>query len=233
MVRARNESIRVRASEPLRRSSSSLDLFFRSSRIRSASSGVVRLMSISRMRSLSSSSAFGTPGTGRAAAARAGGAPLSAGLPPRVSSSCSSDARMSARAGDHRGRQTGQPRDLDAVAAIGSAGENLVQEDDVVFPLARRDVEVDDAAEGVGEVGELVIVRGEERLRPRAGLVAMCSATAHAMLKPSNVAVPRPISSSTTRLFEVAPLRMCAVSCISTMNVDCPRAMLSDAPTRA
>ena len=61
----------------------------------------------------------------------------------------------------------------------------------------------------------------------------MNSATAHAMLKPSNVAVPRPISSSTTKLFEVAPLRMCDVSCISTMKVDWPRAMLSEAPTRA
>ena len=55
----------------------------------------------------------------------------------------------------------------------------------------------------------------------------MYSATAHAMLRPSKVAVPRPISSSTTRLREVAPFRMCAVSCISTMNVDWPRAMLS------
>jgi hypothetical protein len=53
------------------------------------------------------------------------------------------------------------------------------------------------------------------------------------MLRPSNVAVPRPISSSTTRLLDVARWRMLAVSCISTMNVDCPRAMLSEAPTRA
>jgi hypothetical protein len=53
------------------------------------------------------------------------------------------------------------------------------------------------------------------------------------MLRPSKVAVPRPISSSTTRLLDVAPFRMCAVSCISTMKVDWPRAMLSEAPTRA
>ena len=48
----------------------------------------------------------------------------------------------------------------------------------------------------------------------------MYSATAQAMLMPSNVAVPRPISSRTTRLFEVAVWRMRAVSRISTMNVE-------------
>ena len=53
------------------------------------------------------------------------------------------------------------------------------------------------------------------------------------MLSPSKVEVPRPISSRTTRLRDVAVCRMLAVSCISTMNVDCPRAMLSDAPTLA
>ena len=53
------------------------------------------------------------------------------------------------------------------------------------------------------------------------------------MLSPSKVDVPRPISSSTTRLRDVAWCRMFAVSCISAMNVDWPRAMLSDAPTRA
>ena len=62
---------------------------------------------------------------------------------------------------------------------------------------------------------------------------ARCSATAQARLRPSNVDVPRPISSRMTRLREVAQCRMFAVSCISTMNVDWPRAMLSDAPTRA
>ncbi len=53
------------------------------------------------------------------------------------------------------------------------------------------------------------------------------------MLRPSKVEVPRPISSSTTRLRDEAVCRMLAVSCISTMKVDWPRAMLSDAPTRA
>jgi len=40
------------------------------------------------------------------------------------------------------------------------------------------------------------------------------------MLKPSNVEVPRPISSSTTRLRDEALWRMLAVSCISTMKVE-------------
>ena len=103
----------------------------------------------------------------------------------------------------------------------------------VVFPLAGRDMEIDDAAKGVGEIRELVVVRGEERLRPRSRI--RCNITRHRPrdAQAVEVAVPRSISSRTTRLFDVAPLRICAVSCISTMNVDCPRAMLSDAPTRA
>src|SRR5262245_60926663 len=52
-----------------------------------------------------------------------------------------------ARARNHRRRQPREPRHLDAVAAIRSAGENLVQEDDVVLPLPRRDVIIDDPAE--------------------------------------------------------------------------------------
>ena len=59
-----------------------------------------------------------------------------------------------------------------------------------------------------------------------------CSATAQAMDSPSKVDVPRPISSSTTRLRSVAWWRMAAVSAISTMNVDWPRARSSEAPTR-
>ena len=45
------------------------------------------------------------------------------------------------------------------------------------------------------------------------------STTAHAMLRPSNVLVPRPISSRITRLSLVAYFRICATSFISTMNV--------------
>ena len=56
---------------------------------------------------------------------------------------------------------------------------------------------------------------------------------AQASETPSNVLVPRPISSRMTRLCGVALLRMLAVSVISTMNVLWPRLSSSVAPTRA
>ena len=52
------------------------------------------------------------------------------------------------------------------------------------------------------------------------------------MLMPSNVEVPRPISSKITRLFAVAYWRISATSVISTIKVDCPAAKSSEAPTR-
>ena len=55
---------------------------------------------------------------------------------------------------------------------------------------------------------------------------------AHASDKPSKVAVPRPTSSRITNDRGVAWWRMLAVSVISTMKVDSPRANMSDAPTR-
>jgi hypothetical protein len=75
-----------------------------------------------------------------------------------------------------------------------------------------------------------VVVGGEEGAR--ADLSCRCSATLQAMLRPSKVLVPRPISSRMTRLRSVALLRMLAVSFISTMKVDWPRARSSLAPTR-
>src|SRR5437764_880852 len=50
------------------------------------------------------------------------------------------------------------------------------------------------------------------------------SMMAQASERPSNVAVPRPTSSRMISERSVALLRMFAVSCISTMNVDSPRA---------
>src|SRR5919108_749881 len=64
------------------------------------------------------------------------------------------------------------------------------------------------------------------------GRSCSASTTAHAMARPSNVEVPRPTSSSSTRLRDVRLLRIDAVSTISTRNVDWPRARLSWAPTR-
>ena len=52
------------------------------------------------------------------------------------------------------------------------------------------------------------------------------------MAMPSNVLVPRPTSSSTTRLRRVAERTMVAASIISTMNVLRPAAMSSCAPMR-
>ena len=58
------------------------------------------------------------------------------------------------------------------------------------------------------------------------------SRTAQAMARPSSVAVPRPISSTTTRERGPAWCRIAAVSVISTMKVERPRARSSAAPTR-
>ena len=55
---------------------------------------------------------------------------------------------------------------------------------------------------------------------------------AHAMLMPSYVLVPRPISSRRTRERSDRLCRMDAVSFISTMKVDSPALRLSEAPTR-
>ena len=64
--------------------------------------------------------------------------------------------------------------------------------------------------------------------------IAECSAssTAQAIARPSSVAVPRPISSTTTSERGPAWCRMAAVSVISTMKVERPRARSSAAPTR-
>ena len=58
-------------------------------------------------------------------------------------------------------RDAGEARNVDAVAAIGAAFDDAVEEDDLVFPFADGDVEVADAFEALGQVGELVIMRRE------------------------------------------------------------------------
>lgn len=59
--------------------------------------------------------------------------------------------------------QACQSRDLDAVGFVGGTREDFVEEDDFLVPFADGDVAVDHGFAGVGEVGELVIVGGEER----------------------------------------------------------------------
>ena len=62
-------------------------------------------------------------------------------------------------------------------------------------------------------------------------MFAMYSTTAHAIERPSKVEVPLPISSRIIRLFFVAFLSIFETSVISTINVLCPLARSSDAPT--
>ncbi len=66
----------------------------------------------------------------------------------------------------------------------------------------------------------------------RGVIVMRYSTMLQAMEIPSYVLVPRPISSSITRLRGVILLIMLAVSFISTMKVDSPPLRLSEAPTR-
>ena len=66
---------------------------------------------------------------------------------------------------------------------------------------------------------------------PNNFLSQICSTTAQAILKPSKVLVPRPISSKIRRLLAVAFLSIFATSVISTINVLWPLAKSSDAPT--
>ena len=71
-------------------------------------------------------------------------------------------ARISRGAVEHRGRHAGQPGDVDAVALVGAAGDDPVQEDDLALALADRDVGVAQPGLGLLELDELVVVRGEE-----------------------------------------------------------------------
>src|SRR5262245_46667949 len=60
-----------------------------------------------------------------------------------------------------RRRHAGEPRDLDAVTSVRSARHDLVQKNDVVLELARRDVAVGDRRQRIGEVCQLVVMRRE------------------------------------------------------------------------
>src|SRR3970282_1908809 len=76
------------------------------------------------------------------------------------------------RAFDSAGRQAGQTADFDAVRTVGPTRLKAVQEDNVVADLADRHVAVDEGGKQVGELGQFVVVRREDRLRP-ARLVEM------------------------------------------------------------
>jgi hypothetical protein len=112
-------------------------------------------------------------------------------------------------------RDPREPRDLDAVRAVGRA---------VRSPSAgRRPLRSTPSRSWCGSRrrpsrAPSPSARGSASRRGRAArhVSWRCSAIAHASDRPSNVDVPRPISSRITRLFSVACLRMCAVSAIST-----------------
>ena len=63
---------------------------------------------------------------------------------------------------EHRGRDAGQARDVDAVALVGAAGDDPVEEDDLPLALADGDVGVAEPRLGLLELDELVVVGGEQ-----------------------------------------------------------------------
>ena len=136
-----------------------------------------------------------------------------------------------ARARDHRARQAGEPRDVDAVALVRAARHDAAQEHDLALVLAHRDRHVAHARPAY---------RRARRARGSGSRTACARRSRRAGARrpptrsttPSNVDVPRPTSSSTTSERRVAFARIDAVSRISTMNVESPRDRLSAAPTR-
>jgi hypothetical protein len=83
----------------------------------------------------------------------------------------------------HLRRDAGQPGDVDAVALVGGAVDDLVQEGDVLFPFLDRHVQILDAGQRTLQIGQLVIVRGEQR--PAADRSCRCSTIAQASETPS------------------------------------------------
>src|SRR5438093_6116918 len=100
-------------------------------------------------------------GGGRLLAASESGPPLAVELGPLEV------AQDFLGPGHDRGGEPGQAGDLDPERAVGAAGLDLAQEYHRIVPLAGGDVKVADAGEVRGEVGELVVVGGEDRLAAR------------------------------------------------------------------
>ena len=63
--------------------------------------------------------------------------------------------------------KSGQARDFDAIAFVGAAFFDAPQKNDFIGRFFDGDVNVFNAGEQIGELGEFVIVRGEERARAR------------------------------------------------------------------
>lgn len=65
-------------------------------------------------------------------------------------------------AGEHRLWKAGEASDLDAVGFICSTGEDFVEKDNFFVPFTHSNVAIDDSIAGVGEVGEFMVMGGEE-----------------------------------------------------------------------
>ena len=100
---------------------------------------------------------------------------------------------------DHIARQARKARDFDAIAFVRASGLDASQKNDFVARLLRRThVRSSRRAAIASSSVELVVVRRKERARPSPA--CSDSTTAQAIERPSNVEVPRPTSSSSTRL---------------------------------
>ena len=99
--------------------------------------------------------------------------------------------------------QPGEPRHLDAVRAVRAARLQPVQEQHLSPTSRTADVVVPDVLQLVGQLRQLVVVRREHRLAADARRAGARSPPTRSTT-PSYVDVPRPISSSSTRLRAVA-----------------------------
>ena len=152
----------------------------------------------------------------------------------RSTGACRSDAsefvQDDAGPFDDGARQARELGHLDAVGAVRGARHDLVQEHDVALELVTLTVTLHEPRQPpASAVNSWKWVANSARQRLAS---CRCSIAAQAIDRPSKVAVPRPISSRITSERGVAWLRIAAVSTISTMKVERPRARSSAAPTR-
>ena len=165
------------------------------------------------------------------AAANNGRSSRPAAIPPVASRPASSLASTERRAGDDGWRQPRKLGHRDPVAAVGGAFGDFVEEHQIALPFARADMVKRQAIEPSGKPGQLVVMGREQG-----------PAAARRRASPR----PPPRQSRARRRSRcrgrsrrgspgccgVAWARIAAVSTISTMKVERPRARLSAAPTR-
>src|SRR5262249_16851889 len=66
---------------------------------------------------------------------------------------------------EHFFGQTGEARYLDPVTLIGTARDDFTEKNDLLVPFAHCDIQIADAFAVLGELGELVIMRGKKSAR--------------------------------------------------------------------